>query len=457
MFVQISRRLVATVVMFMVAAMSAPGALRAQEQLAVSDEVRSSLREHQQAAVEWLVEQVVPNETVPDPNPARRNLIVSYRIPPEDPVYPYLYGRSFVYDGAVAAIAFTMSGRYREAQRVLLGLARQVRGDGSVWFGLNTQNAWPSEADSEGAVVRSGASAWVGYAATFYLRARLSADPEFEVTGNAARRIQMLAVLVADRLLELQIDDPGDRRHGLVTGGFGTYSFSVDDSDEIVAAYDRSPVGWASTEHNIDAYYLFRDLAELTGDDRYTRAADLVRAGLLSLWSEDDGQFYQGVKVDGRVDTVLPLDTASWGSLFLGSVGERARSDRALASAQRRFRLGDSDHYRPYADDAVFESPAVSRVVFGDADTRWNDVEIAWIEGSQGVASALVQAGLYREAVDTMLAALDYQVDGGFRYASVEIPELFSTFPSVASTGWFVIATELLLDESDRGLFWGAR
>src|SRR6056297_1117759 len=153
----------AKVAMLTVVAMSARGPLHAQELPGVSDEVRARLREHQTAAVEWLAEQLVPNEAVPDPNPARRNLIISYRIPPDDPVYPYLYGRSFVYDGAVAAIAFTMTGRYREAQRVLLALSRQVRNDGSVWFGLNTQNAWPSDADSDGAVVRSGASAWVGY------------------------------------------------------------------------------------------------------------------------------------------------------------------------------------------------------------------------------------------------------------------------------------------------------
>ena len=447
----------AKVAMLTVVAMSARGPLHAQELPGVSDEVRARLREHQTAAVEWLAEQLVPNEAVPDPNPARRNLIVSYRIPPDDPVYPYLYGRSFVYDGAVAAIAFTMSGRYREAQRALLALSRQVRGDGSIWFGLNTQNAWPSEDDSDGAVIRSGASAWVGYAATFYLRARRAADSNFDVDGNAERRIRTLAVLVADHLIGLQIDDPSDRRHGLVTGGSGTYTFSADDSDAIVAAFDPAAVEWASTEHNIDAYFLFRDLAALTGETRYARAADLVRTGLLSLWSEAEGQLYQGVKVDGRVDTVLPLDTASWGSLFLGSVGESVLSDRAIATAQERFQLGDTDHYRPYADEPVFESPEVVRAIFGDADTRWNDVEIAWIEGSQGVASALVQAGLYREAVDTMLAALDHEVDGGFRYASVEIPELFSRYPSVASTGWFVIATELLLDETDRGLFWGAR
>jgi hypothetical protein len=173
-----------------VVALSVRGSLHAQELPGVSNETRSRLRGHQEAAVEWLVDQLVPNDAVPDPNPMRRNLIVSYRIPPDDAVYPYLSGRSFIYDGAVAAIAFTMTERYREAQRLLLALSRQVREDGSMWFGLNTQNAWPSEDDNDGAVVRSGASAWVGYAATFYLHARAAgaAGAEFDADSNAARR-----------------------------------------------------------------------------------------------------------------------------------------------------------------------------------------------------------------------------------------------------------------------------
>ncbi|MFW6209328.1 MAG: hypothetical protein ACOC7X_11540 [Spirochaetota bacterium] len=87
------------------------------------------------AAIEWLLGQKVPNETVADPVPRRRNLVISYEIPEDVPTYPYLMGRSNIYDSALAAIAFAMTDRYREAEDVLLALGRQVRADGSMWFG----------------------------------------------------------------------------------------------------------------------------------------------------------------------------------------------------------------------------------------------------------------------------------------------------------------------------------
>jgi hypothetical protein len=46
-------------------------------------------------------------------------------------------------------------------------------------------------------------------------------------------------------------------------------------------------------------------------------------------------------------------------------------------------------------------------------------------------------------------------VDGGFRYASHPVPYQFSDYPSVASTAWLVIATEMLRGTPAAALFWG--
>lgn len=415
----------------------------------------TTIRTYKEDAIQWLLDQQVPNDTVPEPHPARRNLIVSYRIPQDDPVYPDLHGRSFIYDDAVTAVALTMAERYDAAESVLLALSRQLRDDGSMWFGVDTQNAWPAEDDHSGAMLRSGATAWVGYAATLYLRARRA---EGELTGAAARvsrRIEAMATSIAGKLLERQVTDSGDRRAGLVTGGVGSFTYSIDDSGEMVGQYDSAPVGWASTEHNIDAYFLFRDLAEISGSDRYAEAADRVRAGLLSLWSEEHDQLIQGVKADGTLDTVLPLDGASWGSLFLRTAGEREKSDAALDAALSRFQLGNSGHFRPYARDEVYESNEIPQTIYGDPDRLWSEVDLAWIEGGLGVVAALVQADRTEEAARILRAAEEFEVEGGFRYADREVPEHFSTFPSAASTAWYVIAAELLLDPADRQRFWG--
>lgn len=45
----------------------------------------------------WVLSQQVPNDIVPSPYPGREGLLVSYDIPPSDPVYSILNNRSFAY------------------------------------------------------------------------------------------------------------------------------------------------------------------------------------------------------------------------------------------------------------------------------------------------------------------------------------------------------------------------
>ncbi|HYW85841.1 MAG TPA: hypothetical protein VFB30_21490, partial [Spirochaetia bacterium] len=59
-------------------------------------------------AARWLLGQMVPDDVVPVPDPGRRRLLLSYRVPKVDPAYHYIYGRSFIYDDALGAIALTM-------------------------------------------------------------------------------------------------------------------------------------------------------------------------------------------------------------------------------------------------------------------------------------------------------------------------------------------------------------
>ena len=420
----------------------------------LSPEIRAELEGYRDRTVGWLLEQKAPNAIVPEPLPWRRNLVISYRIPENDPAAPYLEGRAYIYDSALAAIAFTMTDRYREAEDVLFALSRQLRDDGSLWFGVNLHNDWPSEEGHGGATVRSGASAWAGYAATYYLRKRLAEDPGFDMTDRINGRILFFAEKTAGHLLALQITDSGDPRYGMVTGGMGTYTLEADESGEVVSIYGDTQIGWVSTEHNIDAYFLFKDLAELTGDERYRRGFRMVEEGLLTLWDGDRSQLIQGIKKDGRRDTVLPLDTSSWGSMFFRAAGHTGLAHTALDVTVDRFRVDSTGRYRPYAGDELYLDDGVSRAYFGDPDITWNDIDITWPEGALGVAAALIKGDRIDHALEIIRSAAELSVDGGIRYASLEVPHQFSTYPSAASTGWMVIAVEGLLDPVDGGLFW---
>ncbi len=73
------------------------------------------------------------------------------------------------------------------------------------------------------------------------------------------------------------------------------------------------------------------------------------------------------------------------------------------------------------------------------------------------MAAALVKSGDVLKALEIIRAAYGIAVDGGIPYATLEIPHQFSTWPSVASTAWLVIAAELILDAEDNRIFWSGR
>jgi hypothetical protein len=419
--------------------------------------VDSAVVEARDRAIGWLKEQMVPNEIVPDPDPERRRLVLSYRVSRDHPAHPYIYSRSFAYDNALAVIALTMAGDYEEAELILSALRRVMRDDGSFWFTYNTVNNWPGEYDHEGAIIRSGANAWIGYAATYYLTARLRRDPYF-LEDLLAVEVLDMAKRIAAWLLARQIDDELDLRNGLVTGGRSIYELTLSDTDGApVERYRDEEIAWVSMEHNIDAYYFLRDLGRITEEGPYAEAAMRIKRGLRTFWLTDRGQFMRGIKGDQVLDTALPLDGASWASMFLFSIGERSRAERCLQTAEQYFRTrsGAPQGYRPYYKEPVFEEETVNAHYYPhDPRTRWKDLDIVWGEGSLGVAAAYIKSGKPRKALEIIEDMLLLRVGDGLRYATEEIPYQFSRDPSVASTAWFVIAVEMLMNPDTNNSFW---
>ena len=416
------------------------------------------LLDAEREAVDWIKGRMVPNDTVPTPDPGRRRLLLSYRVPKEDPVYPYMSGKSFVYDDALAAVALTMAGQYREVEYILTALKRLVKEDGSLWFVYNTRNDWPSEGDRDGAIVRTGSVAWVGYALTYYLRARLRDDGSFLKRDPLASGFLKTAESIAGFLLENRVEGGAGARDGLVTGGLGSYALVVPPgASKPEESYDGNKVRWVSTEHNIDAYFFLRDLGGLSGEGRYADAAEQIGKRLMGLWSSRDAQFYQGVFESGELDTALPLDGASWGALFLFGTGRDGHGRSCLEAMEERFRsqADGFQGYRPYSFEAVYENDQVGMFFFpGAPRTLWRDLNFVWGEGSFGAASAFIRGGKRDKALGIVESLLTLRDGGGFRYASCTVPYLFNDYPSVASTAWFVIAVEMLKGGDAGASFW---
>lgn len=418
----------------------------------------TSWRDWTAANQAWLRAQVTPNRVVPDPAPARRRLLVSYDIPPEE--FPQGFHRSATYDNALAALAFVITGETDAAAFTLHALARLVRADGSLWFSYNTANSWPNEGDHESAIVRAGAVAWAGYAFTFYLT---HAPPCVADDRGCARErafFRETAVRLANYSLSLQLDDPADPRHGLLRLGYGTIELAYrPETDEVVEIYLDEPALGISSENNIGAWFFLRQLGQLTGEARWSDAADRIRHGLLrGAWNDEIGQFNRGFHSGGEPDPVKALDCASWGVLFLQAAGEPEKARTALGAIEAFYSAQDGDlgGYRPYFDHPIYKTAEVGKYFFPERPRKeWRELPLVWSEGALGVALAYLRTGQTQRAREIVVGLKALQVEGsGLRYASRAVPHQMADVPSVAASAWLVLVAEAMAGNPLAERFW---
>jgi uncharacterized repeat protein (TIGR01451 family) len=340
--------------------------------------------------VQWLLGQQVSNSTVPTPASGRSGLVISYIIPPSDPSYPYLFSRSWIYDDALAVIALSMEGECQAAKDTLSALAGLLDTDGKLGFSYNTADGW-----FDNTRYRTGAIAWVGYSFVFYQKA--CGDSQFQAAAES----------IADWVLTMQ-----DPTTGSVKGG--------------------PDVGWFSTEHDIDAYFFLRDIGLLTGNTTYLEAANRIKQSLLTNhWSPSYGCFQQGIN-----DTVKVLDAASWGALFLLSIGQPDKAESCLDFIEVNFPTTGTCDIGGVSQNISGYKPNVS-------------TNLVWSEGSLGVAKAYQRAG--DQAKHDGIVSEIWKMQGpnsGIVYACPPATD-FPDWESVAGTAWMV-----MLQSDQQAAFW---
>jgi len=79
-------------------------------------------------------------------------------------------------------------------------------------------------------------------------------------------------------------------------------------------------IGWKATEHNIDIYVAFIKLYEATGDLTWQNRAIHAQTFVESMWDEEEGHFWMGTLEDGCTinEDPIPLDVQTWGLMALG-------------------------------------------------------------------------------------------------------------------------------------------
>lgn len=405
-------------------------------------------------ALVWIEKQIVPNAAVSKPPKDRENMIVSYELSETKSDYKELFSKSSLYDNAVAIIALCIERQFELAAGIIEGIIRMGGEDGELFFTFNTHNSWPNKKDNWGAIIRSGASAWAGQAIVFYIRAQMLLKDDVLLENVALQGYLKYAELIADNMLKRMIFDKNDERYGLITGGKGSYVLKHDaEKSSISENFVDVEVSWCSVEHNIDMYFFLKDLGKISADSKYKESARLMQEALITkCWNEEKKQFNRGHNLLGG-DTVMALDCASWGALFLKSNNEQDLMQQCLKSVENyESTLG----YRPYRGKEIYETYNVGKFYFPQKPKiKWSDLDFMWTEGALGAALAYNRTGNRLKAIEIVNEVLKHKTSsGGIRYASKYIPHEFSTEPSAASTAWLIMVLGDLEDNEIAKLFW---
>ena len=198
----------------------------------------------------------------------RSGLVLSYEGDPS------LRGWAFTYDQSLVAQNFVLFGDYANAMKLFdffKDRAEKVHGGFANAYYFNAGRVAEY-------TVHTGPNIWLAIAILQYM----------DKTND--RRYLDLAKEIGDWVIDLQSQDPD----GGIRGG--------------------PRMSWFSTEHNLDAYALFRMLYEVTEDSEYRRAAERALKWIRAYtYTESEGRLYRG-----KGDATIATDTFAWAICAIG-------------------------------------------------------------------------------------------------------------------------------------------
>jgi hypothetical protein len=161
------------------------------------------------------------------------------------------------------------------------------------------------------------------------------------------------------------------------TGTYQGFLGGINDAETSVAT-NRT---YASTEHNLDLFSAFTRIFQITGEPAWTNAAQHAREFVESMWDEGKGCYFAGTLGNpnerNEIPGQLPLDTHSWAVLSLPDA--LALHPRLLVSPEQHH-LTSSDGFSGFdfnddKDGVWFEGTGQMAVAYAFAG-RSADVKI---------------------------------------------------------------------------------
>jgi hypothetical protein len=319
------------------------------------------------------------------------------------------HSQSYIYDQALAIIAFAKNNNQKEARALLKGLETRQLADGSLYFSyyLDGKSPYPEEGDRRIA----GAISWVALAAVHYQNKFHSKEfVEFN-----QRVLQYLET-------QLQtIDVNGTKTKAL--------RFAPQDIGPTLFRENET----AALEHNLDAYAAFIHFGKLNKTDRWSKETQEIKKFILALWDKTDLHFWSGADfTTGAINkSELYLDNQSWSVLALDKNILKELSPIEALSMNCDLFMANHEGIIGFFDT----KPTRGRARY----------KFVWSEGTIGQVLAMKKMGQSScgdVSPEQFLSSMRkmQNKDGGISYATATENKDFTSESSVAGTAWLYFA-----------------
>lgn len=331
---------------------------------------------------------------------------------------------AYVYDNALAAMAFIASGRMSDAETILDAFVYATEHDryqnGCI---RSAYAAGDLVCYADGKEIAKLPGWWEDY---------WHEDPS--QVGVSVGNISYVALAL------LQYDAASGSERYLATARTlmdRVIADFADDGDGFTAGYNGWPeeenkttwLTYKSTEHNIDAYAAFRQLYAVTGEEAYQDAADSALRFIRSMAADGEGYFYVGTLADGVTPNtdVITLDTQVWAALALGDDFAPYSGALELVSEMRTAEGG-----YPFCRENKNGGYWCEGTAFTALMYRLRGGDEACEQAIEALRAVQLESGMFP-------AATVENLDTGIRLANGDAWE-YSTDAHVAPTAWFVLA-----------------
>ncbi len=341
----------------------------------------------------------------------------------------YIENAAFSYDNALCAMAFMSAGEQERAKLILDAFVYAI--DNDRYSPGRVRNAYvygdPESFPGWGGSVRLPGFFEDG---TF-------CEDQYQVGTNMGN-----TSFVALALLQYYNRHGGEAylRAARSIMDFALEYCQDENADGYFAGYDGWPENgsayrftYKSTEHNIDVYAACTALYQLTGEEKYKKAADSALRFIDSMYDETQGIFWSGTMDDGvtpNSDNVV-LDVQVWSALALG------------------------DAFEPYKACVQYAADNLQTPGGGYAFSLCDTDGGYWLEGTAFSSLAFRKLCMDERAKAAIQAIETAQLDSGGLpavYGSETINTGFGLFtgekwlyyaePHIAPVAWYILAMQ---------------